>query len=193
MRYAEIQEFEVNNGEGVGCSLFVQGCHFHCKNCFNQSAWDFDGGERWTNEVKERFIELVMRPYITRVSILGGEPLADENVCEIYDLLSRIKTMYGKKIWVYTGYTWEELVKESRLFSVYSLNSFLDKKNEEQFFNAHVRSLIIPLVDVLIDGRFVEEQKDLTLPFRGSSNQRVIDVAKTIKRGEVTEHKINNN
>ena len=193
MRYAEIQEFEVNNGEGVGCSLFVQGCHFHCKNCFNQSAWDFDGGERWTNEIKERFIELVKRPYITRVSILGGEPLADENVCEIYDLLSYIKTMHDKKIWVYTGYTWEELVKESRPFSVYSLNSFLDKKNEEQFFNTHVRSLIIPLVDVLIDGRFVEEQKDLTLPFRGSSNQRVIDVAKTIERGEITEHKINNN
>ena len=193
MRYAEIQEFEVNNGEGVGCSLFVQGCHFHCKNCFNQSAWDFNDGERWTNEIKERFIELVKRPYITRVSILGGEPLADENVCEIYDLLSYIKTMYDKKIWVYTGYTWEELVKESRLFSMYSLNSFLDKKNEEQFYNAYVRSLIIPLVDVLIDGRFVEEQKDLTLPFRGSSNQRVIDVAKTIERGEITEHKINNN
>ena len=185
MRYAEIQEFEVNNGEGVGCSLFVQGCHFHCKNCFNQSAWDFDGGERWTNEVKERFIELVKRPYITRVSILGGEPLADENVCNIYDLLSYIKENCNKKIWVYTGYTWEELVKESRLLSGYSLDSFLDRKNEELFFYASIRSLIIPLTDVLVDGRFVEEQKNLTLPFRGSSNQRLIDVKKSIEEGRV--------
>ena len=185
MRYAEIQEFEVNNGEGVGCSLFVQGCHFHCKNCFNQSAWDFDGGERWTNKIKEEFIELVKRPYITRVSILGGEPLADENVCNIYDLLSYIKENCNKKIWVYTGYTWEELVKESRLLSGYSLDSFLDRKNEEQFINAHARSLIIPLTDVLVDGRFVEGQKDLTLPFRGSSNQRLIDVKKSIEEGRV--------
>ena len=168
MRIADIQEFDVNNGEGVGCSLFVQGCHFHCKNCFNQSTWDFNGGKEWTQSTKEKFLELVNKSYITRVSILGGEPLADENVQDVYDLIKQIPS--SKKIWLYTGYVWDDM--------------------------DFVRRLVANSVDVLVDGRFVDELKDLNLPFRGSSNQRLIDIKKTLNNfeigdGKVVEYKVN--
>ena len=196
MRIADIQEFDVNNGEGVGCSLFVQGCHFHCKNCFNQSTWDFNGGEEWTQSTKEKFLELVNRPYITRVSILGGEPLADENVIEIYSLVSRIKNECNKKIWLYTGYTWEYLVKENRLTQGRSFNDFYDSDNKRQLFKIVHRSLIIPFIDVLVDGQYIDELRDINLPFRGSSNQRLIDVKKTLNSftigdNRIVEYKIN--
>ena len=168
MRIADIQEFDVNNGEGVGCSLFVQGCHFHCKNCFNQSTWDFNGGKEWTQSTKEKFLELVNNPYITRVSILGGEPLADENIQDVYDLIKQIPS--SKKIWLYTGYVWDDM--------------------------DFVRRVVANSVDVLVDGRFVDELRDLNLPFRGSSNQRLIDIKKTLNSfkigdGKVVEYKVN--
>ena len=149
MRYAEIQEFDVNNGEGVGCSLFVQGCHFHCKNCFNQSTWDFNGGKEWTKATKEKFLELVNRPYITRVSILG-------------DLISQIPL--NKKVWLYTGYVYENMDSDRKLVS----NS----------------------VDVLVDGQYVDELKDMNLSFRGSSNQRIIDIKKTLDSFEIGDEKV---
>ena len=168
MRIADIQEFDVNNGEGVGCSLFVQGCHFHCKNCFNQSTWDFNGGNKWTESTKKKFIKFVKKPYITRVSILGGEPLADENIQDVYDLIKQIPS--DKKIWLYTGYTWENM--------------------------DFIRRLVANSVDVLVDGQFVDELKDMTLPFRGSSNQRLIDIKKTLDSfmigdDKIVEYKIN--
>ena len=190
MRYAEIQEFDVNNGEGVGCSLFVQGCHFHCKNCFNQSTWDFNGGKEWTKATKEKFLELVNRPYITRVSILGGEPLADENVADVSELVSRIKTETNKKIWLYTGYTWEYLIKENRLMQNHTLDSFVDPGNERQYLKYLQRHSIISLIDVLVDGQFVDELKDMNLPFRGSSNQRLIDIKKTLDSFEIGDGKV---
>ena len=162
MRYAEIQEFDVNNGEGVGCSLFVQGCHFHCKNCFNQSTWDFNGGKEWTKATIEKFLELVNRPYITRVSILGGEPLTDENIEDVSDLISQIPL--NKKVWLYTGYVYENMDSDRKLVS----NS----------------------VDVLVDGQYVDELKDMNLSFRGSSNQRIIDIKKTLDSFEIGDEKV---
>lgn len=167
MRYASIRTMDVSDGEGVGCSLFVQGCHFHCKNCFNQSTWDFNGGKEWTKATKEKFLELVNRPYITRVSILGGEPLADENIEDVSDLISQISL--NKKVWLYTGYVYENMDSDRKLVS----NS----------------------VDVLVDGQFIDELKDMNLPFRGSSNQRLIDIKKTLDSfkigdGKVVEYKI---
>lgn len=167
MRYASIRTMDVSDGEGVGCSLFVQGCHFHCKNCFNQSTWDFNGGKEWTKATKEKFLELVNRPYITRVSILGGEPLADENIEDVSDLISQIPL--NKKVWLYTGYVYENMDSDRKLVS----NS----------------------VDVLVDGQFIDELKDMNLPFRGSSNQRLIDIKKTLDSfkigdGKVVEYKI---
>lgn len=170
MRYAQIRDMDISNGTGIGVSLFVQGCRFHCKNCFNQSTWDFFGGELWTVETQKHFIELIDRPYIKRVSILGGEPLADENVDDIGWLLNDIRDIFGKTktIWLYTGYTFEEIFKSDDLRPVNI-----------------IRQNSAKLVDVLVDGRFVEEKKDLSYPFAGSTNQRVLDMEATLRAGEI--------
>ena len=159
---------DISNGEGVGVSLFVQGCHFHCKNCFNQDTWDFSDGKEWTREIEDEFMKLVNRPYIKRVSLLGGEPLADENVLDIMRLINRIKTECpDKKIWCYTGYTWEQI------FPI--VNPYLNLTQAEM-----TRQNAVKNCDILVDGRFVEEEKDLSLEFRGSKNQRIIDVKERI-------------
>jgi len=164
MRYASIRSMDISNGEGVGVSLFVQGCHFHCKNCFNQDTWDFSGGKEWNREIEDEFMKLVNRPYIKRVSLLGGEPLADENVLDIMRLINRIKTECpDKKIWCYTGYTWEQI------FPI--VNPYLNLTQAEM-----TRQNVVKNCDILVDGRFVEEEKDLSLEFRGSKNQKIIDV-----------------
>lgn len=168
MRYASIRSMDISNGEGVGVSLFVQGCHFHCKNCFNQDTWDFSGGKEWNREIEDEFMKLVSRPYIKRVSLLGGEPLADENVLDIMRLINRIKTECpDKKIWCYTGYTWEQI------FPI--VNPYLNLTQAEM-----TRQNVVKNCDILVDGRFVEEEKDLSLEFRGSKNQRIIDVKERI-------------
>lgn len=164
MRYTSIRSMDISNGEGVGVSLFVQGCHFHCKNCFNQDTWDFSGGKEWNREIEDEFMKLVNRPYIKRVSLLGGEPLADENVLDIMRLINRIKTECpDKKIWCYTGYTWEQI------FPI--VNPYLNLTQAEM-----TRQNVVKNCDILVDGRFVEEEKDLSLEFRGSKNQKIIDV-----------------
>ena len=168
MRYASMRSMDISNGEGVGVSLFVQGCHFHCKNCFNQDTWDFSDGKEWTREIEDEFMKLVNRPYIKRVSLLGGEPLADENVLDIMRLINRIKTECpDKKIWCYTGYTWEQI------FPI--VNPYLNLTQAEM-----TRQNAVKNCDILVDGRFVEEEKDLSLKFRGSKNQRIIDVKERI-------------
>lgn len=168
MRYSSIRSMDISNGEGVGVSLFVQGCHFHCKNCFNQDTWDFSGGKEWNRKIEDEFMKLVNRPYIKRVSLLGGEPLADENVLDIMRLINRIKTECpDKKIWCYTGYTWEQI------FPI--VNPYLNLTQAEM-----TRQNAVKNCDILVDGRFVEEEKDLSLEFRGSKNQKIIDVKERI-------------
>lgn len=157
MRYADIYDCDISNGNSVGQSLFVQGCHFHCPKCFNAETWDFNGGKEWTSETEDGFIELAKRDYIKRISILGGEPLAPENVQDVSHLIKRIKKQFPEKqIWVYTGYTVEEL--------------------------QHAWD-VLEYMDVLVDGRFEFDQKDLTLAFRGSRNQRILDAKKTWELG----------
>lgn len=176
MRYAQITPFEVCNGKGAGVSLFVQGCHFHCNGCFNQESWDFCSGKEWTEEVESKFFELIGRPYIKRVTILGGEPLADENVDDVLDLIVKIRNKFpNKSIWLYTGYKWDSV-----FYPVVT-----DDFNPKRDMIIDHRKIIVRLCDVLIDGRFVEELKDLTLEFRGSSNQRIIDIERSL-----TENKI---
>lgn len=163
MRYAKIDEYEVVNGRLAGQSLYVQGCRFHCPNCFNSDIWDFQGGKEWTSAAKKEFLDLSNRQYIKRISILGGEPLADENVNDVCDLLMQTRNLYpDKKIWLYTGYTWEELIRDDK------------RKNTIKF------------ADVLVDGRYVDLEKDASLKWKGSRNQRVIDVQQTIKQGVIT-------
>ncbi|RFZ76428.1 anaerobic ribonucleoside-triphosphate reductase activating protein [Lacrimispora amygdalina] len=170
MKYAQIRKMDISNGEGIGISLFVQGCHFHCKNCFNSSTWDFDGGKDWTEEVRERFLALVSRAQIKRVSILGGEPLANENLIDVLDLVNEIKHSYPEKtIWLYTGYTWEEIWKSKT-------------EKFKYFKNRVLRWEIISMCDVMVDGRYVDELRDISLAWRGSSNQRVINVKESLKQ-----------
>ena len=162
MRYALIRKMDISNGPGVGVSLFVQGCHLHCKGCFNTTAWDFNGGKEWNDDIKQKFLALASRPYIKRISILGGEPLSPENSYDIYELITEIKDkLPDKVIWLYTGYLFE-----------YAINNQSNRK-------------IIELCDVVVDDRYVEELKDIGLPWRGSSNQRVIDVQETLKQNKI--------
>ena len=159
MRYASIRDLDISNGNGIGVALFTQGCHFHCKNCFNKSTWDFDGGKEFTKDTCDKFMKLVNRPFIKRVSILGGEPLAKENVDDVCNVLKQIK---DKQIWVYTGYTFETV------------------KNYD----------IMKYIDYLVDGQYVDELRDLKLKFKGSSNQRIIDVQKSLKESKVVLYEV---
>jgi len=156
---------DISNGEGIGVALFVQGCHFHCKNCFNSDTWDFSAGKEWTEEVKKDFLRLVANPHIKRISLLGGEPLADENLNDVFDLVNEIRLSFPEKtIWLYSGYCW---------FEIFRKNGKL------------IRQQIVSLCDVMIDGRYIDEQRDITLKWRGSKNQRCIDVKRTLIQGEV--------
>lgn len=181
IRYASIRSIDISNGEGVGIALFVQGCYFHCPNCFNPETWDFSAGKKWTEETKNKFLELANRPYIKRISILGGEPLEEKNIFDVLNLIERIRLSRPQKsIWLYTGYTWESIWncgihgtdlygKPWDAYSIYQLR----------------RQEIVRQCDVLVDGEYIEEQKDITLKWRGSKNQRVIDVQKTLQQGNI--------
>lgn len=174
MRYAGIDRCDLCNGLNIGTSLYVQGCNQHCPNCFNPETWDFEGGKEWNEETKNQFFASLDRPYIKRVTILGGEPLAAENICDVYSIILSIKEKYpDKKIWLYTGKTINEL-NFSLAFS--GLIGF----DYDWYYNS-----IIKLCDVIVDGAYIDELRDLSLPFRGSSNQRLIDVKNSIKAKRV--------
>ena len=181
MRYASMRNLDISNGEGVGVSLFVQGCPFHCKNCFNSETWDFNGGKEWTEEIREKFIKLIDRPYIKRVSFLGGECLAEQNLEEVLSLVKEINRRFPDKIiWLYTGYIFEQC-------RPFSEDGLLPGSN----FAPHLQEIlkkrweIVGNVDVLVDGEYIDEQKDLTLKFRGSKNQRVIDVQQSLAQDKI--------
>lgn len=176
MRYAQIRNMDISNGEGIGVALFVQGCHFHCNNCFNSEAWDFNSGADWTTEIQAIFKALINRPQIKRVSILGGEPLADENLEGVLGVVKDIRTStLNKNIWIYSGYTWEQIM--------YPIVT--DDFNPEKYKLLHNRQKIVSMCDVLVDGRYIDSQRDLTLKWRGSKNQRVIDVQASLQNGEI--------
>jgi anaerobic ribonucleoside-triphosphate reductase activating protein len=166
-----MRKMDISNGEGVGVSLFVQGCPFHCSNCFNQETWNYDKGKEWNDTTKNTFLNFVKKPYITRVSLLGGEPLYDKNLDGISDLCKIIKSQYpDKKIWLYSGYTFDSI-----------FNS--------RHYDMLRRQYIISQCDIMVDGRFVESLKDMNLKFRGSSNQRIIDVQKSLQQNKVILYK----
>lgn len=146
MRYAYINTCDICNGTYFGVSLFVQGCHFHCKNCFNKSTWDFNGGKEFTNDTMKKIFNLLKRPYIKRFTLLGGEPLAEENIETSKEILKTIRNTYPNiKIWLYTGYEKDNIIDKS----------------------------ILDYVDVLVDGKYKDELRDLSLAFRGSKNQNI--------------------
>ena len=165
MNYATIKELDVANGTGVRVSLFVSGCTHHCPECFNSEAWDFNYGSEYTEETEEKIMKLLSRGYIEGFSLLGGEPFEPENQAALVDLLTQFKAQIpNKKVWCYTGFSFE-----TDLLPKYI-------SNEE-----NVKELL-PLIDVLVDGKFIEEQKNSALLFRGSSNQNIIDVKLSLEK-----------
>ena len=165
MNYAEIKWADIANGEGVRISLFVSGCTHHCKNCFNQIAWDFNYGRPFDEEIQREIFDKLGASYIAGLSLLGGEPLEPQNQAALLPFVKEVRKKYPKKtIWCYTGYTLNPETGE------------LFEKNK----NTTATKELISLFDVLVDGPFVEELKKITLLFRGSSNQRVLDVKKSI-------------
>ena len=209
MRYASIRNLDISNGANIGVALFVQGCdrNPHCKNCFNSETWDFNGGKEWTEETKNKFMELIDRPYIKRISILGGEPLAEQNLDGVLSLIKEIREKYpisqnpnsenigksrvledenskeirnsfpNKTIWLYTGYKFEQIK-----------DAFIESKKWLQASWKHsaiIRWEIISNVDVLVDGEYIDEHKDLTLKWCGSRNQHVIDVKQSMAQNKM--------
>ena len=169
MFYGEIKKVDIANGTGVRVSLFVSGCTHRCKGCFNPDTWSFTFGKEYTEETENEIIEALRPTYIEGLSLLGGEPFEPENQKTLVSLLKRVRQeLPDKNIWCYSGYTIEELTgqKKSRAFTDTTLE-------------------MLSLIDVLVDGEFVEELKDISLQFRGSSNQRIIDIKESIKTNSV--------
>jgi anaerobic ribonucleoside-triphosphate reductase activating protein len=163
MKYANIKKYDVSNGVGVRVSLFVSGCRHHCKGCFNAEAWDFNYGTEFTQETIDQIIELLKPDYIQGLSLLGGEPLAPENQEQVWNLIQQVRAKLPKKdIRCYSGFTYEFIQEYMVPHLPYT----------EQIFDN---------IDVLVDGKWKEELKNLNLRFRGSANQRVIDVPSTRK------------
>lgn len=164
MNYADIRPFDAVNGIGIGTTLFVSGCLFHCRNCFNKEAWDFDYGKPFTKEVEDYFINCAKNSHINHISLLGGEVFY-QDLDIILNLVKRIKTEVNKPIWIWSGFTYEEIIKSKPKLS------------------------ILKYIDVLIDGQFKQKLKDINLKLRGSSNQRIINVQESLKQNKVIEYK----
>ncbi|QBP18106.1 anaerobic ribonucleoside-triphosphate reductase activating protein [Acetilactobacillus jinshanensis] len=159
---ASYKPFNFVDGEGVRCSLYVSGCLFNCPGCYNRAAQNFHYGRPYTKKLEDRIIRDLSKPYVQGLTLLGGEPFLNTQVC--LRICRRVRKEFGHKkdIWSWTGFTWEELMKES-----------YDKLE------------LLSMLDILVDGRFEQDKKDLTLQFRGSSNQRIIDVQKSLKANHV--------
>ncbi len=167
MNYCNIKKVDIADGLGVRVTLFVSGCTHHCKGCFQPETWDFNYGELFTVDTENELIEALKPDYIDGLTLLGGEPFEPENQKSLLPFLKKIKKIYpNKTIWAYSGYTIDELLNNSRARCEYT-------------------DEMLSLIDVLVDGEFKIDLKNISLKFRGSSNQRVIDVRETLERGEV--------
>lgn len=160
MKYAKINEYDIANGVGVRVSLFVSGCRHMCKNCFNKEIWGFDKGAPYTPETQSQILSALNKPYIHGLSLLGGDPFEPENLPTVTELARIVKQTYPEKdIWCYTGCLYEQ-IKESE---------------------------ILEYIDVLVDGEYIDEKRNISLQFRGSDNQRIIDIKKTKQYKEIIE------
>ena len=157
MNYGTIKNYDIANGTGVRVSLFVSGCRHHCKGCFNSETWDFNYGNPYTKEVEAQILEALKPAYIQGFSLLGGEPFEPENQKELAGLLQKIKESYPEKnVWCYTGYLYDvDLIPGGKVYTEYT-------------------DQMLTCIDTLVDGEFIEAEKDLTLEFRGSRNQRIL-------------------
>ena len=168
MYYGELKKCDIANGEGVRVSLFVSGCTHHCPGCFNEDTWDFCYGKEYTEATEKEILQALEPGYINGLSLLGGEPFEPQNQEVLVKLLGTVREQYPKKtVWCYSGYLFDkELLNESRARCEYT-------------------DEMLSMIDILVDGRFVEKLKDIRLVFRGSSNQRLIDVKKSLETGDI--------
>lgn len=167
MNYGEIKKTDIADGIGVRVSVFVSGCTHHCKNCFNEATWDFNYGKPYTSETEKEIMNALKPMYISGLTLLGGEPFEPLNQRELVKLLRKVRSeLPYKTVWCYSGYTYEELTGKSKAV-------------------CECTDEMLSMIDVLVDGEFVEEKKDIRLKFRGSSNQRIIDIDKTRKSGKI--------
>ena len=166
MNYGNIKFYDIANGEGIRTSLFVSGCTNHCRGCFNEEAQDFNYGQLYTPETEQTILKQISKPYIAGLSILGGDPLCQtvEDKLDLLSLITKTRSLH-KTTWLWTGFTWEK-----------AITNLMNRG-------------IFTLCDVVVDGPFIEAQKDLTLAFRGSSNQRIIDVQKTLAQNKIILYK----
>ena len=168
MNYAEIKNCDIANGPGVRVSLFVSGCTHHCPGCFNQVAWDFNYGQPFTQQTIDEILAMLKPGYIKGLTLLGGEPFEPENQPAVVDLLRQIKSKYPEKtIWAFSGYLFDRDILPGHLG------------------NSEITREYLSYLDVLVDGPFVEAKKNLSLRFRGSENQRLIDVPASLRSGEI--------
>ena len=175
MHFGNIKKNDIANGEGVRVSIFVSGCSHKCPGCFNDIAWPFEYGEEFTQEVEDEIIEACKPSYIRGLSLLGGEPFEKSNQLGLISLIRRFKKEFpNKDIWCYTGYLMDN-----------------DILNPESSIQTEVTKELIESIDVLVDGKFILKLKDISLKFKGSSNQRVIDVKESLKQNKVVLHRLN--
>ena len=162
MNYITVTKHDIANGNGIGCVLWVSRCNIHCKNCHNQSTWDFNAGQVFTEDTVQEILLTLTKPYISRFTLSGGHPLDPHNVPKVLEIVKRVKMVFpNKDIWIYSGYVWENIMKDETLRE------------------------ILKYIDVLVDGAYVDELRDISLAFRGSSNQRIIDVPKSLEQNKV--------
>ena len=168
MHYANIKNCDIANGPGVRVSLFVSGCTHHCKGCFNQEAWDFGYGQPFTRQTIDQILSMLAPDYIQGLTLLGGEPFEPENQGPVVELLRQVREKYPQKtIWAFSGYLFDRDLAPGRIGDPATVREYLGH------------------LDVLVDGPFIEEEKDLSLRFRGSRNQRLIDVPASLAQGRV--------
>ena len=167
MYYGNIKRLDIANGDGVRVSLFVSGCRNRCEGCFQPETWNFSHGKPFTAETEETILQALAPSYVEGLTLLGGEPFEPENQHVLVELLKKVRAAYpGKNVWCYSGYTIEQIRSEN--------HPHCDVSDE-----------MLSMIDVLVDGRFMQELRDISLKFRGSSNQRILDVKKTLQSGEI--------
>lgn len=168
MNCMQIDKASISNGTGVRVVLWCAGCTRRCQNCFNPETWDFDAGKYFDNDAKKYLFEQLSKPYIKGITFSGGHPLEPQNVKDVYKLIMEIKSTFpNKDIWLYTGLT-------------LNIDDFKISKNYSPIINE-----VLIQCDVVVDGPYIEDQRDLTLAFRGSKNQRLIDVKETLKQNKI--------
>ena len=172
MNYLQIDKSSISNGPGVRVVLWVAGCSLHCKGCQNPESWDFCAGKLFDEDAKQELFNALNKPYIRGLTISGGHPLENKNVEDVYLLIKEIKEKFpSKDVWLYTGYTWEQIFPTMCL-DMFNVNNLYRKE-------------VVKMCDVLIDGQYIEEQRDITLKFKGSKNQRLINVLETLKQNKI--------